>query len=48
MHARKAVELKEKKSRSRGRAGLLFAATEKATEAKEAFKQYLKLDPNSP
>jgi len=48
MHARKAVELKEKNPGVEVVLAYSLLRQKKATEAKEAFKQYLKLDPNSP
>jgi len=47
-HARKAIELKEKNPGVEALLAYSLLRQKKATEAKEAFKQYLKLDPNSP
>ena len=48
MHARKAIELKEKNPGVEVVLAYSLLRQKKAPEAKEAFKQYLKLDPNSP
>jgi Flp pilus assembly protein TadD len=47
-HARKAIELKEKNPGVEALLAYSLLRQKKATEAREAFKQYLKLDPNSP
>lgn len=48
MHARKAVELKEKNPGVEVVLAYSLLRQKKAAEARDAFKTYLKLDPNSP
>ena len=48
MHARKAIELKEKNAGVEVVLAYSLLRQQKAAEARDAFKTYLKLDPNSP
>jgi Flp pilus assembly protein TadD len=48
MHANNAIELKEKNPGVQVVLAYSLLRQKKATEAKQAFQQYLKLDPNSP
>jgi tetratricopeptide (TPR) repeat protein len=48
LHARKAIELKEKNPGVQVVLAYALLRQQKAPEAKAAFQQYLKLDPNSP
>jgi Flp pilus assembly protein TadD len=48
LHARKSVELKEKNPGVQVVLAYSLLRQKKGVEAREAFKQYLKLDPNSP
>jgi len=48
LHARKAIELKEKNPGVEVVLAYSLLRQKKATEAKAAFQQYLQLDPNSP
>jgi len=48
MHARKAIELKEKNPGVEVVLAYALLRQQKGSEAKAAFQQYLKLDPNSP
>ncbi len=48
MHARKAIELKEKNPGVQVVLAYSLLRQKKAPEARVAFQEYLKLDPNSP
>jgi Flp pilus assembly protein TadD len=48
IHARKAIELKQKDPAVEVLLAYSLLRQKKAAEARDAFKQYLKLDPNSP